>query len=286
MRFFLLSLLGLLSSLGVTTFRLNVRRTLADVAVGNRQRSCKLADTPSTTTPNYTVSSSSSIINDNEVPLPSYSSSKSTATSTSSRKYTRPGKVAVSVEETLRTPAAVSMDTDPSQVIFSKRFDHSSSSSGSSGSTRIPSGDVAGSSYTTSSTIHGPPFKSSNRYTPTNVLGGMTGESGRKPWKSRKDPMNIESVGVYPTNFYRNVAYDHLAPNSLGAIEALPAMRFSKVNLDLLSDTLSHTLTYPYRLLHISTLHRPLTSSPSPPLTLSLSLPPSPPLITLRARAI
>ena len=286
MRFFLLSLLGLLSSLGVTTFRLNVRRTLADVAVGNRQRSCKLADTPSTTTPNFTVSSSPSIINDNEVPLPSYSSSKSTATSTSSRKYTRPGKVAVSVEETLRTPAAVSMDTDPSQVIFSKRFDHSSSSSGS-GSNRIPGGDVAGSSYTTSSTIHGPPFKSSNRYTPTNVLGGMTGESGRKPWKSRKDPMNIESVGVYPTNFYRNVAYDHLAANSLGAIEALPAMRFSKVNLDLLSDTLSHThlhiLTGPY--INYS-LHRPLTSSPSPPLTVSVSLPPSPPLITLRARAI
>ena len=273
MRFFLLSFFCLLSSLGVTTFRLNVRSRTVDVAIGNRQRSCKLAATPSTTTPNYTVSSQPTTINGNEVPLPSYSPSKSS--STASRKYTRPGKVVVSSEETFRVPT-VSTDTDPSQVIFSKRFDHSSSS----GSNRIPGADgaAAGASYTSSAAINGPPFRSRDRYSPNNILGSIGGDSGRKPWKSRKDPMNIESVGIYPTNFYRNIAYDHLASNSLGAIEALPAMRFSKVVPCPLLDTPSHTLYHlpshisAYRSFHTSFHVLSYTPShpPSDPLTSTL----------------
>ena len=225
----------------MTTFRLNLRsRTHVDVAIGNRL-SYKLAATPSTTTPNYTASSQPSIVSGNEVPLPSYSP-PSKSSSTASRKYTRPGKVAVSGEETFRMPT-VSTDTDPSQVIFSKRFDHSSSSGGGG---RIPGTDVGAASYTTSAGVNGPPFKSKDRYSSTNILSNIGGESGRKPWKSRKDPMNIESVGIYPTNFYRNIAYDHLASNSLGAIEALPAMRFSKVVPCPLPDKPSHILFHTF----------------------------------------
>ena len=116
--------------------------------------------------------------------------------------------VAYGGKEGSKVTLSSSSNRKNSNVIFSSDFDHGTRKPYSTGETY----STTTNSYKTTKT--------------KNILSDLS--TARKPWRSRKDTDVGDNQAVFPTNIYRNIAYDHIASSSLGGIEALPSLRFSK----------------------------------------------------------
>jgi len=206
---------------GVHPFRPPPRPRWRPVGVPQRLGASTTSTTFGAAPQNFTSSSSGGGV---DVPLATFKAPPPKLPSANGgRKYTRPGKAhggAHSFSSSGNSGGGGGNsggngdgdggDGHPGQVIFSKRFEALGGGAGSDGT--HAGGPSSGHGHGGSGTGGYPPGRRSKAHNPPtpNILASLT-EPGRRPWKSRKDPSNPDSVGVYPTNFYRNIAYDHLA---------------------------------------------------------------------------